>query len=226
MSERKIVVYGPPGSPFVEKVFLGLAFKGFQDAELMAPQSPEDFRRWNPETGMLPLMDFEGARVPDSSGILDWLDARFPDPPLVARDSWIARQQRQLESWIGETFYFYWVRWLRANVATPGANAGAEGSGSELARLGILGRIAELMVDSPDRQGDLGPEFERRLDDMVSFLGTRPFFHADRPSRADLTAAAFLGSLEAGSVPGGPRLLRARPSLVALRARVREHTGR
>jgi glutathione S-transferase len=225
VTNAKIVVYGPPGSPFVEKVFLGLAFKGFREAELLAPQSPEDFRRWNPETGMLPVMDFDGTRVPDSSGILDWLDARFPDPPLVARDSWVARQQRQLESWIGETFFFYWVRWLRANVVPPAAQA-AGGSGSELARLGILGRIAELMVDTPERPGDMGPEFERRLDDMVSFLGARPFFHADRPSRADLTAAAFLGSLEAGSVPGGQRLLRARPPLVALRDRVRAATGR
>ncbi|MEB2345743.1 MAG: glutathione S-transferase family protein [Deltaproteobacteria bacterium] len=223
MSGRKIVVYGPPGSPFVEKVFLGLALKGFGDAELIAPQSPEDYRRWSPETGMLPLMDFEGTRVPDSSGILDWLDARFPDPPLVARDAWVARQQRQLESWIGETFFFYWVRWLRANVAP--ADPGA-GSGSELARLGVLGRIAELMTGPPERAGEFDPGFERRLDDLVGFLGARPFFHADRPSRADLTATAFLGTLEAGSVPGGPRLLRARPALVALRQRVREATGR
>jgi len=226
VSERKIVVYGPPGSPFVEKVFLGLAFKGFKDAELMAPQSAEDYRRWNPETGLLPLMDFEGTRVPDSGGILDWLDARFPDPPLVARDSWIARQQRQLESWIGETFFFYWVRWLRASVAPALSTEPGLPPSSELARLGILGRIAELMADPPERAGDMGPEFERRLDDLVGFLGARPFFHADRPSRADLTAAAFLGSLEAGSVPGGPRLLRERPALAALRARVREATGR
>lgn len=226
MSGRKIVVYGPPGSPFVEKVFLGLAWKGFREAELIAPQGPEDYRRWNPETGMLPLMDFEGTRVPDSSGILDWLDARFPDPPLVARDAWIARQQRQLESWIGETFFFYWVRWLRANVTPPGAEAGAGGSGSELAKLGILGRIAELMMGPPEHAGAFDPGFERRLDDLVGFLGARPFFHADRPSRADLTAAAFLGTLETGSVPGGARLLRARPSLVALRQRVREATKR
>jgi len=226
VSGSKIVVYGPPGSPFVEKVFLGLAFKGLKDAELVAPQGAEDYRRWNPETGMLPLMDFGGTRVPDSSGILDWLDERFPDPPLVARDAWVARQQRQLESWIGETFFFYWVRWLRASVAKPPAAGGARESGSDLARLGILGRIAELMAEPPERSSDMGPEFERRLDDLVGFLGARPFFHADRPSRADLTAAAFLGSLESGSVPGGRRLLRARPALVALRDRVREATGR
>lgn len=223
MSGHEIVVYGPPGSPFVEKVFLGLAFKGLRDAKVVAPESAEDFRRWNPETGMLPVMDFDGERVPDSSGILDWLDARFPEPPLVARDPWTARQQRQLESWIGESFYFYWVRWLRAHVVPREVDPSKS---SDLERLGILGRMTEVLANTPSLPGDLGPEFVRRLDDLVAFLGTRPFFHADRPSRADLTATAFLASLEAGSVPAGPRLLAARPSLVALMARVREATGR
>lgn len=220
MNGRKIVVYGPPNSPFIVKVVLGLAFKGFREPELVAPAGPEDFRRFYPDTGMLPVMDFDGTRVPDSSGILDWLDARFPDPPLVARDAWIARQQRQLESWIGETFYFYWVRWLRARVvAPPAAEAPARG---ELAQLGILGRIGELLANPPADGGDLGPEFERRLDDLVGFLGARPFFYADRPSRADLTAAAFLGVLEDGAIPGGARLLSARPPLVSLLSRVRQ----
>ena len=220
---RQIVVYGPPGSPFVEKVMLGFAFKGLPEPQVEAPQSVEDFRRWNPETGMLPVMEFDGARVPDSSGILDFLDARFPEPPLVARDPWVARQQRQLESWIGESFFFYWVRWLRANVAPKDVDPSKS---TELQRMGILGRIGELLASGPSLPGDLGPEFQRRLDDLVGFLGARPFFHADRPSRADLTAAAFLASLEAGTVPGGKHMLAARPSLVALLGRVREVTGR
>lgn len=223
MSGHEIVVYGPPGSPFVEKVLLGLAFKGLRDAKGVAPTSAEDFRRWNPETGMLPVMDFDGQRVPDSSGILDFLDARFPDPPLVARDPWTARQQRQLESWIGESFYYYWVRWLRSHVVPREADPTKSG---DLERLGILGRMSEVIANTPSLPGDLGPEFVRRLDDLVAFLGNRPFFHADRPSRADLTATAFLASLEAGSVPDGPRLLAERPALMALMARVRERTGR
>ena len=225
MNEPKIVVYGPPSAPFVEKVALGLAFKGFRTVEIVEPEGPEDFRRWNPDTGMLPVMDFEGTRVPDSSGILDWLDARFPSPALVARDPWTARQQRQLEAWISETFYFYWVRWLRETVLA-GSDGEPEASGGELARLGILGRVGELLTASPERPGDLGPEFERRLDDLVGFLGGRPFFYADQPSRADLTATAFLRSVEGGSIPGGDRLLRRRPTLAALMERVREHTGR
>jgi glutathione S-transferase len=222
----RIVVYGPPGSPFVEKVFLGLAFKGLTNAQLVAPRSADDYRRWNPETGMLPLMDFDGTRIPDSTAILDWLDARFPDPPLVSRDAVIARQQRQLEVWIGETFFYYWVRWLRACLAPVLSDTPGLPRSSELAELGILGRVSEILADPPAGGGEMGPDFERRLDDLVAFLGARPFFYADRPSRADLTAAAFLASLEARSVPGGPRLLRSRPELVRLLERVRAAFGR
>lgn len=223
MSEHSIVVYGPPASPFVEKVLLGLAFKGLPEAKVMAPASADDFRRWNPQSGLLPVMDFDGERVPDSSGILDWLDAHFPEPPLLARDPWLARQQRQLEAWISETFYYYWLRWLRSNVAPEAVDATRSG---DLERLGVLGRMTEILRNTPSLPGALGPEFVRRLDDLVAFLGARPFFHAERPSRADLTAVAFLGSLEAGSVPDGPRLLAARPTLVGLMARVREATRR
>jgi glutathione S-transferase len=234
VSDPKIVVYGPSRSPFIRKVVLGLAFKGFREPELLEPTGPEDFRRWNPETGMLPVMDFDGVRVPDSSGILDWLDKRVPDPPLVARDAWIARQQRRLESWIGETFYYYWVRWLREAIVesspTPVEDPRAPRSAGlvqqgELARLGILGRIAEILERGGQARGaGLGPEFQRRLDDLAGFLGDRPYFYADAPSRADLTAAAFLESLENGAVPGGQRNLSDRPPLVALLERVRAAT--
>ena len=205
---------------------LGLRFKGFRDFAVVSPESPEDYRRWNPETGMLPVMDFDGTRVPDSSGILDWLDAQFPDPPFLARDPRTARQQRRLESWIGETFFFYWLRWTRERVLAEEAEKRADAtSGGELARLGILTRVSELLADAPERPDERGLEFARRLDDVVGFLGARPFLYADQPGRADLTAAAFLRSLERNSFPGGERLLEARPTLAALLARVHDHLG-
>ena len=205
---------------------LGLAFKGFRDFAVLAPETPEDYRRWNPETGLLPAMDFDGTRVPDSSGILDWLDVQFPDPPLLARDPRTARQQRHLEAWIGETFYFYWVRWMRERVlAEETEERAAVTSGGELARLGILTRVSGLLVDVTERPGERGPEFARRLDDLIGFLGARPFLYADEPSRADLTAAAFLRSLERNSIPGGERLLEARPTLLAFLARVLDRFG-
>jgi glutathione S-transferase len=231
VSGSKIVVYGPSRAPFVEKVLLGLAFKGLFDVEVVAPSGPEDFRRWNPETGMLPVMDFEGTRVPDSGGILDWLDAHLPEPPLVASDPWTARQQRRLETWIGETFYYYWVRWLRSRLLASGgapedaAHVGQIPPRGEMARLGLVGRV-EALIERGGGPRNLGPEFARRLDDLAGFLGDRPFFYADRPSRADLTAVAFLRSLQSGDVPDGPQLLATRPRLLELTALVRQAVGR
>jgi glutathione S-transferase len=226
LAQPKIVVYGPTRSPFIEKVALALALKGLA-FESVEPSGPEDFRRWNPETGLLPVMDADGERVPDSSGILDWLDDRFPEPPLSARDSWTARSQRMLEVWTGETFYYYWVRWLRAEIEAgrrPPPDAGAPGG--DLARLGILGHVDALLSSRDARGPGLGPEFARRLDDLVGFLGERSYYYAERVGRADLTVVAFLRSLASGMIPGGQALLQARPTLRALMERVAADTGR
>ncbi|RIL07834.1 MAG: hypothetical protein DCC71_01775 [Proteobacteria bacterium] len=221
----KIVVYGPAQAPFVTKVGFALAMKRLP-YEVVEPSQPEDFHRWNPETGLLPVMDCDGTRVAHSERILDWLDERHPDPPLVARDPRTARAQRALEHWTGETFYYYWLRWLRALFDVPGL-AGHPTSGTsarigELARLGILGRVREAMSERAGDAalGQIDVEFERRLDDLIGFLGNRPFFYADRPSRADLTVVAFLQSVADGHIPGGRRMLAARPMLEALVERV------
>ena len=231
MSERDphaapdITVYGPAQAPFVVKVGLALRMKKLA-FEVVEPAGPEDFQRWNPETGLLPVIDVDGTRVADSSKILDWIDAHFPEPPLLARDPRIARAQRGLEQWTGETFYYYWLRWLRELFDLPEIaeqpKTGTSPMVGELARLGILSRMRQAIAERATGMelGNLDNEFERRLDDLIGFLGARPFFHADRPSRADLTVVAFLRSLETGHIPGGHRMLATRPALVALMARI------
>jgi glutathione S-transferase len=220
-----ITVYGPAQAPFVVKVGLALRMKKLA-FEVVEPAGPEDFQRWNPETGLLPVIDVDGTRVADSSKILDWIDAHFPEPPLLARDPRIARAQRGLEQWTGETFYYYWLRWLRELFDLPEIaeqpKTGTSPMVGELARLGILSRMRQAIAERATGMelGNLDNEFERRLDDLIGFLGARPFFHADRPSRADLTVVAFLRSLETGHIPGGHRMLAARPPLVALMARL------
>ena len=43
--------------------------------ELVEPTSPADLRRWNPETGLLPVIEIDGERTHDSPVILDRLDS-------------------------------------------------------------------------------------------------------------------------------------------------------
>src|SRR5262245_61135821 len=111
VSDSRIVLYGPP-APLTEKVGRALRLKrlGF---ELVEPAGAEDYARLSPETGLLPVLEVAGVRIPDSAAILDFLDERFPEPRLVSDDPRAAREQRRLEKWIDETFAFYILRWIQ-----------------------------------------------------------------------------------------------------------------
>ena len=54
-----ITLYGPAEAPFTVKVERALQLKGVEYL-LVAPESPEDYRRWNPKTGLLPVLEIDG----------------------------------------------------------------------------------------------------------------------------------------------------------------------
>ncbi len=107
------VLYGTQGTPYTEKVARAL--------RLIEPERPEDFRRCSAKTGLLPVLQAGAESIPDSSAILDWLDDRFPEPPLLSADPGAARDQRSLEQWVSETFSFYFMRWLRERATREGS---------------------------------------------------------------------------------------------------------
>ena len=52
---------------------------------LAGDQRGEAYRRINPQ-GLVPMLEIDGLRLTQSLAILDYLDARFPEPRLVPRD--------------------------------------------------------------------------------------------------------------------------------------------
>jgi glutathione S-transferase len=222
----RIVLYGPAQAPYTEKVRRALVMKKLE-FELLEPQGPEDYRRWSPETGLLPVLTIDGQRIADSTAILLRLDERFPEPPLLASETKIAAQQRQLEDWADESFLFYFLKWQRLRQQREAADAAAASRGW-LARSPILRRLAAWL-----RAGGTWERPETaivrglgdRLDDLVNLLGTRSFFYADRPSMADLAVYGMLSTVERGSLPSSTELLHARPGLVAYMRRVEAETG-
>lgn len=56
-------------------------------------------------------------------------------------------------------------------------------------------------------------EIEDRLSDLVGFLGSRPYFHAESPSVADLSIYSFLVVLRGGAIPGCAEAIAERPTL-------------
>lgn len=89
-------LYGPAQAPFTEKVRRALIYKGVEFAP-REPQTPEDYERWSPKTGVLPVLDIHVEHVPDSTDILLRLDELHPEPPLRCADPKVAQQQRELE---------------------------------------------------------------------------------------------------------------------------------
>ena len=161
-----ITLYGPLRVPFVTKVRAALGYKKLEYS-WQVPQDPEDYARWSPKTGLLPTLQIDDEIIEDSSRILDALDERYPEPPLLSSDPKIARSQRRLEQWVEAALMFYWIHYLRG--------------------------IADGERTEPPR--GLAAEFAQRLDDLVNFLGGRPFFYSDTPSRADFAVYSFLASV-------------------------------
>jgi glutathione S-transferase len=218
MSTR-ITLYGVAITPYTIKVMRALQWKGLPFA-LEEPQCAEDFRRWSPRNGLLPVVDVDGTRVQDSGAILDLLDQLFPEPPLLSSDPKVAHEQRGLERWVGETFFFHLLRWVRSRLGTGAAPQ--EGVGP-LMRLGLIGPNGQLRREVLEQAGTV-PEFEGALGEMTKLLGARTWFFADRMSRADLAVFGALQGLVHDRYPGGAELLRAHPTLLRHSERVEAAT--
>ncbi len=192
-----ITLYGPPNIPYLTKVRSALGLKKLEH-QWLVPQSQEDYLRWSPKTGQLPMLQIDDDWIEDSTRILDALDERFPNPPLLSEDPKAARSQRHLEQWVEAAFTFYWIHYLR--------------------------EIADTGVAAPGTQGMAG-EFAQRLDDLVNFLGGRPFFYADVPGRADLAVHSFLAGIGSAAGEEVEGEVDARPALREFLDRVEQATG-
>ena len=227
-----ITLYGAARVPYTEKVRRALLYKGLA-FEFQEPTCNEDYQRWNPKSGMLPVLHVGDEVIEDSTQILFALDARYPDPPLLAPDPMVASQQRQLEDWADESFLWYWMKYRRMigedlRVAAQGRQArpAARSRGSKSGPFRRLRAWLQAGGTWERPITGLQRELGLRMDDLVNFLGARPFFYSDRLSVADLGVYAMLFTMRRDSIPGSARLLAERPSLVAFMARVEEATER
>ena len=215
----QIDLFGPPLAPYTEKCRRGLALKGLPYT-LHEPAGPEDYKRWNPKTGLLPAMRVDGELVADSTDILLRLDEIQPEPPLLSPDPQVAEQQRRLEDWADESFLYYFQRWLQLQQE-HGERPRPRGP-RVLRRLGAW-LLAGGTWERPHVAILRG--IDGRLSDLVNFLGSRRFFYADEPSMADLAVYAMLVTIRNQAISGTGPLLAKQPALLAFMQRVEEATG-
>ena len=194
--------------------------------ELRDPTGPEG-DRLGPKTEVLAVADLDGERIGDAMSVLQELDERFPDPPLLADDARTADAQRRLTHWVVESLLWYGTRWerLRPESAEPREPV-APPRPAGVSLRDWLGRRtrSRLEPSAPDR-ASLVHEIGDRADDLARLLGTRPFFYADRPGMADLAVHAMLRSLADNRLPGTAAHLERHPNLREFMRRVEEATG-
>ena len=91
-----IRLYGYWRSSAAYRVRIALALKGvaYESVEVnlvAGDQRGDAYRAHNPQ-GLVPALAIDGAVIVQSLAIIDYLDATFPDPPLVPHDA-LARAQ-------------------------------------------------------------------------------------------------------------------------------------
>lgn len=213
--QRGIRLYTQTVNPFAEKVAAALALKSLAYERIVSDQ-PEDVARWSPIARTLPVLEIDGRRKADSLAIVAWLDALHPEPPLYSLDPRTAVAQKSLAEWSDGSFAWYWNRWRAARYPRPGDEEPPDES--PLARLfervgRRLGRRPRTRADQRELEVIAG--IQDRLSDLVGFLGTRPYFHAQEPSIADLSIYSMLMVLQAGAIPGCEEAIAERPTLTA-----------
>lgn len=84
---------------------IALALKGLKPdyvaVDLLHDQqaSPQ-YRALNPQ-GLVPALEVDGQVLTQSPAIIEWLDERYPEPPLLPRDAWQRARVRALAAVVG-----------------------------------------------------------------------------------------------------------------------------
>lgn len=170
-------LYHYPLSPFSRKVRLSLAEKKIE-VELMEERFWEkdpEFLRRNP-AGKVPILRMNGRVLTESSAICEYIEEKFPTPPLLPRSAEGRYEVRRLISWFDDTFY---------------AEVTAKILGERVFRK-VMGTG---YADSTNVREGLRA-IKTHLDTMAALLDQRRWLAGDTLSLADFAAAAHLSCLD------------------------------
>lgn len=82
-----LTLYDAPRCPYCARVRIALAEKGVahETVEIDLADRPARIYELNP-TGRVPVLDEDGFVLPESAVILEYLEERYPEPPLLPAD--------------------------------------------------------------------------------------------------------------------------------------------
>jgi glutathione S-transferase len=171
MAPAVIYLYRAPFSTNVERVALALAHKGLEVEPVVIDYSDRSLVEEVSGQGLIPVIDDDGEVVADSTEILRYLEATYPDPPLFPAGRTRRAEMDVFLDWFNEA-------WKNAPNTIQ----------MEMEMVG------ELEHEEADVQliAAEGERMRSSLDLFESLLGERDFLMDDRVSVADFVAYPFL----------------------------------
>ena len=160
-----IRVYRIPFSTNVERIALALAHKGLEVEWFDVPRLEREAVVAVSGQPLVPVLEEEGRVVHDSTRILEYLEERYPDPPLYPRDEARRAEARLLIDWFNRV-------WKRPP--------------NELA----TALTAEQRVEGRVRAQ--AQELERSRDHFEALLAGRPYMLGDEFGAVDCAFFPFL----------------------------------
>jgi len=112
-----------PFSIIPRRVRIALREKGIPHEEvevdvLARAHKQPPFLRLNP-FGQIPVLEDAGLVICESVAILEYLEERFPTPPLLSSDVGVRATTRQFMLWCGDYLNEHWEKWM-APAIRPG----------------------------------------------------------------------------------------------------------
>ena len=157
--------------------------------------------------GKLPVLDYDGERVQDSSDIAAFLETRHPDPPVFPTDPTERAQAAFWEDWADESLYWFEVyfRFMYPDALAQAATALSEGRpGIErrLLRRAVRGMytkklVAQGMGRMP--RDKVEARFLAHVDNLETLLATRAWLVGGRRTIADIAVASQLAEIQRSS---------------------------
>jgi len=191
-----IRLYGYWRSSAAYRVRIALALKGvaYESVEVnlvAGEQRDAAFRARNPQ-GLVPALEIDGAVLVQSLAIIDYLDAVFPDPPLVPRDA-LARSRVLAQALV-----------IAADI-------------HPIDNLRVLNRLTEQFgADQPAKDAWYRHWIAEGFTALEALAGDGPFLGGDAPNLADICLVPQMHNARRFAVP-----LDAYPKLVAADAAAR-----
>jgi maleylacetoacetate isomerase len=185
-----IRLYGYWRSSAAYRVRIALALKGLAyesvEVNLVAgEQRDAAYRKHNPQ-GLVPALEIDGAIIGQSLAIIDYLDALYPDPPLVPRDP-LAKARVLAQALV-----------IAADI-------------HPITNLRVLNRLAgQFGADQPAKDDWYRHWIAQGFTALEEMAGNGPFLGGDAPNLADICLVPQMYNARRFDLP-----LEACPKLVA-----------